>query len=117
MEFKDIFRNLRISKNLNQVEIAKILKLSRSTISMWESGERTPPFERIEEIADFFNVDIDYLMGRTQKTTFIPDSLELTKTEREIISSYRKADDIDKAIVLRTLHLDEKDTGEKNKLA
>lgn len=39
---------------------------------MYESGAREPDFETLELIADFFNVDIDYLLGRTLKTTYIP---------------------------------------------
>ena len=38
---------------------------------MYERGERQPNFEVLEMIADFFNVDIDYLLGRTNKTTKI----------------------------------------------
>ena len=36
---------------------------------MYERGERQPNFEVLETIADYFNVDIDYLLGRTSKTT------------------------------------------------
>ena len=39
---------------------------------MYENGAREPDFETLELIADYFNVDTDYLLGRTIKTTFIP---------------------------------------------
>ena len=39
---------------------------------MYESGAREPDFETLELIADFFNVDIDYLLGWTLKPTYIP---------------------------------------------
>ena len=39
---------------------------------MYETGAREPDFETLEIIADFFNVDTDYLLGRTNKTTLIP---------------------------------------------
>lgn len=41
---------------------------------MYESGDREPDFETLELIADFFNVDIDYLLGRTMKTTYYVQS-------------------------------------------
>jgi len=40
-------------------------------VNMYERGDRQPNFETLESIADFFNVDIDYLLGRTSKTTKI----------------------------------------------
>ena len=36
---------------------------------MYETGDREPDFETLELFADFFNVDVDYLLGRTEKTT------------------------------------------------
>jgi repressor LexA len=41
---------------------------------MYENGSREPNFETLELIADFFNVDTDYLLGRTSKNTYIPQS-------------------------------------------
>ena len=41
---------------------------------MYESGSREPDFETLEMIADYFNVDVDYLLGRTSKTTMIPEA-------------------------------------------
>lgn len=72
--FHNIFKLLRTSAGLTQVEMAKKLGISRSTIGMYETGAREPDFEILEKIADFFNVDIDYLLGRTDKTTILPET-------------------------------------------
>ncbi|MBS6195435.1 MAG: helix-turn-helix domain-containing protein [Clostridiales bacterium] len=72
--FKNVFKILRTSSGLTQAEIAEKLNISKSTISMYENGNREPDFETLEEIADFFNVDIDYLLGRTDKTTLLPET-------------------------------------------
>ena len=73
-DFKNVFKALRESRKLTQSEIAKRLGISRSTIGMYETGAREPDYETLEAIADFFNVDIDYLLGRTNKTTVLPNA-------------------------------------------
>lgn len=72
--FQNIFKQLRLSSGLTQVEMAEKIGISRSTIGMYETGAREPDFETLEKIADFFNVDIDYLLGRTEKTTLLPET-------------------------------------------
>ena len=73
--FHNIFKQLRMASGLTQVEMAEKLGISRSTIGMYETGAREPDFEILELIADFFNVDIDYLLGRTDKTTLLPETV------------------------------------------
>ena len=63
--FQSVLKSLRKSNNLTQEDLAKALKVSRSTIGMYENGSREPDYETLEAIADYFNVDIDYLLGRT----------------------------------------------------
>lgn len=72
--FHNVFKQLRIASGLTQAEFSKRIGISRSTIGMYETGAREPDFETLEKIADFFNVDIDYLLGRTDKTTLLPES-------------------------------------------
>lgn len=50
---------LRTQDKLTQQELASALKISKSTISMYENGNREPDFETLEAIADFFNVPMD----------------------------------------------------------
>lgn len=73
-DFQNVFKKLRLSHGYTQAELADALGISRSRIGMYETGAREPDFETLEIIADFFNVDTDYLLGRTDKTTFIPDT-------------------------------------------
>jgi transcriptional regulator with XRE-family HTH domain len=74
-DFKTVFKELRLSVGLSQDEMAKKLGVSRSTIGMYETGARKPDSEMLEKIADMFNIDIDYLLGRTQKTTLLPETI------------------------------------------
>lgn len=57
-------RKERIEKGLTQVELAKIFNVSKQTVSNWESGKRTPDAKTIEELADFYEVTVDHLLGR-----------------------------------------------------
>lgn len=72
--FYIILKRLRTASGYSQQELADKLGISKSSINMYERGERQPNFETLEMIADFFNVDIDYLLGRTDKTTILPES-------------------------------------------
>lgn len=74
-DFQNVFRRLRTSSGLTQTEFAERIGISRSTIGMYETGAREPDFEILERIADFFNVDTDYLLGRTDKTALLPETV------------------------------------------
>lgn len=50
---------LREENNINKTELAKILNMSRSMITMYESGERMPSIEVLLKISDYFSVSID----------------------------------------------------------
>lgn len=64
--FPNVFKSLRLSAGLTQEELAAELKLSKSTISMYENGNREPDFKTLELIADYFHVAADYLLGRSK---------------------------------------------------
>lgn len=68
-EFNTVLKALRSEKKMSQQELANALNISKSSINMYERGDRQPNFEMLELIADYFNVDTDYLLGRTTKTT------------------------------------------------
>jgi transcriptional regulator with XRE-family HTH domain len=66
MGFAERLRHLREDINLNQSELAKLLNISRQSISNYENGARFPNDEKlILRIAQFFGVSIDYLLGVT----------------------------------------------------
>lgn len=69
--FSVVFKNLRIGNGYTQQELANKIGVSRSAVGMYENGDREPDFETLEVIADFFNVDMDYLMGRSDKTHIV----------------------------------------------
>ena len=64
-EFSERLKELRISKKLTQVQLAKATHLSQAGIALWENGVRMPNAQVVIILADFFNVSTDYLLGRT----------------------------------------------------
>ena len=64
-KFSERLRQLRTSRELSQMDFAKQIKMSKSSINMYERGEREPGLETLERIADYFNVDMDYLLGKS----------------------------------------------------
>ena len=63
-QFGDILNILRKRDNLTQKELAQKLGISLSAISMYERGKREPDFETLEAIADYFNVNMNFLLGK-----------------------------------------------------
>ena len=64
-KFKNNLKLLRQEQGIGQVELAKKLGVSKGIISLWENGLREPSMSSLIEIAKFFNVSIDFLVGLT----------------------------------------------------
>jgi transcriptional regulator with XRE-family HTH domain len=69
MGINDKLKELRAQRKLTQEELAKATGLKRSAIGMYESGRRKPDYETLEIFADFYNVDMNYLMGWDENET------------------------------------------------
>ena len=61
--FKENFKALRIESGLGQIELAKLLGVSKGVISLWENGLREPTMSSLILISRFFKVSIDDLVG------------------------------------------------------
>ena len=64
-KFYERLELLRTNACLSQMDFARQIKLSKSSVNMYERGEREPGLETLERIADYFNVDMDYLLGKS----------------------------------------------------
>ena len=60
-------RDLREDRDLTQAQIADYLKIKQNTYSQYENGKREIPLDFLWKLADYYNVSIDYLVGRTDK--------------------------------------------------
>ena len=61
--FSKTLRVLRTNVALSQQALADIIGISKSSINMYERGEREPGFKNLYKIAVYFNVDMNYLLG------------------------------------------------------
>ena len=61
-------REIRKNHGISQLKLALDLNMSQNTISRYETGEREPGINELIKIADYFNVSIDYLVGRTDNS-------------------------------------------------
>ncbi len=66
-------RDLRIDHGMTQTDIAKEIGLSPVTVNRYEAGDRLPPHETLNKLANLFHTNVDYLLGRTDKKTAIVD--------------------------------------------
>ncbi len=64
-------KELRKEKGISQLKLAMDLSMNQNSISRYETEERQADYETLIKIADYFNVSIDYLLGRTENRTFL----------------------------------------------
>lgn len=86
-------KNLRNKENLTQAEMATKIDVARTTYAMYEQNKREPDNKTLERIANYFDVNIDYLLGRTDNPKPIKNNNlpELTdKDERDIAKDLEK---------------------------
>ena len=78
MAFNERLRFLREQRGLSQAEVARRLNIHRITYGQYEQGKRHPDFATLIRIANFYEVSLDYLLGReeTDATVDIKEALE-----------------------------------------
>ena len=63
-------KNLRQQKGITQLKLAMDLCMSQNSISRYETGEREADYKTLIAFADYFNVSIDYLLGRSDNPKY-----------------------------------------------
>ena len=67
--FSERLKASRKEVGLTQVELAKILKVSKGTVGMWETGKREPKFEVMGHLSKTLNKSVDYLLGLSENAS------------------------------------------------
>ena len=110
--FKERLRMLRTNKGISVAMLAQEIGLSVSSVQQYESGKRYPSRKVQRIIADYFGVEIDYLIGKTEA-----DDIKKIKTFKlsdearafEFLRKYRNADDTTKEIVDKLISREEQE--------
>lgn len=63
--YENKIRDLREDRDLTQKELARLLKIHQTTYSDYELGRLNVPVTVLHQLADFYGVSVDYLLGRT----------------------------------------------------
>lgn len=64
LNFQESLKELRNERKIGQTELAKAIGVSSGIISLWENGLREPTLSNLIALADYFEITIDYLVGR-----------------------------------------------------
>lgn len=99
--FDDRLACLRKAKGISMRQCANELGIPYTTYVSYEKNERDPKSEQLIELADYFNVSIDYLLGRTKEQKVnkeVANNLVLTKHEEQVLTSYRNKTEMQNAV-------------------
>ncbi|MGI6329652.1 MAG: helix-turn-helix domain-containing protein [Bacilli bacterium] len=69
-------KELRVSKSLSQQRLGELVNVTKVSICCYELGKRTPNLETIKDLANVFNVSIDYLVGNDIQVDVIKEDSE-----------------------------------------
>lgn len=60
-------KELRKNKRMTQKDLAEAMRVSQQTVGAWETERAIPGADTLSDLADYFNVTTDYLLGRPEK--------------------------------------------------
>ena len=93
--FKDRLKSLRNENGISQTNLANKVGLSKSTIGAYETGDIAPSIAALDILADFFKVDVAYLLGKSDIKR-LPDVIETAKlleNDEELLALIKRAKD------------------------
>ena len=87
MKFPERLRTLRKEKGLYQKDIAKDLGVTTSAIGFYEQGKRKPDHDTLERLATYYNVSVDFLLGRTNER-FSADKIKSALSDDQELADF-----------------------------
>ena len=98
-------KKCRNEKNITQIRLSIAAEVSQETISAYESGKAMPSVDTLLKIADFLDVSIDYLLGRTDNPIV---NLSVDNSEDNYLSLYHSLDKKQKEDVITYMKIRKK---------
>jgi len=82
------FKQVREANGYTQEALAELLNMTVRAISAWEAGDRKPPIDKLETLADLYHVSTDYLLGRANDIAH-KNGHGLCEEEEQLLLIYR----------------------------
>lgn len=89
--FNQRMKELRAEENITLEELAKALSTTKSTLSRYENNLRTPNADFINQLAKYFNVSVDYLLGNSNDKNI--DESKISEIDKKLIDDITSLDD------------------------
>ncbi len=98
-------KELRDEKKLSQEEVAKAIGTSQTNIGRWEKGLNEPSSGFVIKLANYFEVSIDYLLGREDDfgNVVVSENNEITPEEKELLTLFRSLPNIRRKTVMDSI--------------
>lgn len=96
--FADTLKALRISRKISQKDFARALKVSQQNVASWEVGRTEPSNMALKNIAEYFNVTTDYLLGHEGA------AVTLSKTQAKFLKLFDKLNVEGQALIMGMLN-------------
>ena len=90
----EIYCKLRDQAHVKDADVVKATKITKSTFSDWKNGRSNPKLDKLQKIADYFGVTVDYLMtGKEEPKEKSPeltarDEKDITKTLNKVMEQF-----------------------------
>ena len=113
MNLYNRLKDLREDMDKNQTQIAEIIGTSQSYYAQYENGKRALPFDRVIELAKYYNVSLDYIAGRTNDKRGLSQS-EMSEEETLLIKNFRSLSESGKGKILERMAVIIEDEAEES---
>lgn len=90
----EVYQKLLDEKGLKNADVARETEISNMTLSDWKRGKTVPKLDKMQKIADYFGVSVDYLM-----TGKDPRAKEYSSEAAHLVSQIRKDTELSKALL------------------
>lgn len=105
----NVIKELRTENNLYQKQLAQAIGTTETTVIRWENGQSEPSAYFIVQLAKFFHVSTDFLLGLEDDTgnrSYVDIQATLTPEEQKMITAYRKLNAPSREMILRMLNIE-----------
>ena len=86
MRLRDVIKDLAVKKKISVAELERTLGFGNGSISKW--NKQSPSVDKLNKVADYFDVSVDYLLGRTN-TRSKKDNSKVALDDNDIIMTWR----------------------------